>query len=134
MLNRKTESEISKEILSSTMYSFDKIIDTTVNYSYNRTSSDQNNITIPIGTSFANAISLIYIFNIASLSVVSYKSSDSGMLCWGFNVSDVYGNGPYATSYGSSDPRSFSNIVFWEELPIRFSDTNLGKSDVVTNV
>ncbi len=130
-LNRKTASELSEEILFKTKSSFIKVIDTEVNYTYTRRSRGSNNPVIPAGTSFLNAVAILYKFSIVSMSCTSYKSSDFGVLSLGFSSASDYSSSPYIVAYDSSSPAQISSITMTEKLNLSFSQKLEGKSYMV---
>ena len=130
-LNRKTASELSEEILLETKSSFIKVIDTEVNYTYTRQSQDSNNPVIPAGTSFLNAVAILYKFSIISMSCTSYIGSDFGILSLGFSSASDYSSSPYIIAYNSSSPAQISSITMTEKLNLNLSQKLEGESYIV---
>lgn len=130
-LNRKTALELSKEILLETKSSFVKVIDTEVNYTYTKRSLDSNNPVIPAGTSFLNAVAILYKFSIVSMSCTSFRSSDFGILSLGFNSASDYSSSPYIVAYNNSSPAQISSITMTEKLNLSFSQKLEGESYMV---
>lgn len=130
-LNRKTASELSEEILFETKSSFVKVIDAEVNYTYTRQSRNSNNPVIPVGTSFLNAVAILYKFSIVSMQCTSYKSSDFSILSLGFSSASDYSSSPYIVAYNSSSPAQISSITITEKLNLSLSQKLEGRSYIV---
>lgn len=133
MLNRKTASELSEEILLETKSSFVKVIDTEVNYAYSRQSRDSNNPVIPAGTTFLNAVAILYKFSIVSMSCTSYKSSDFGVLSLGFSSASNYSSSFYIVAYNSSSPAQVSSIAITEKLNLNYPQ-KLGEGSYTVSI